>query len=115
MNKFEKVNFNKEEQSKSTVEKIEVAKKKFGFLFNDPEKNREGISALAKELQKLNTILEGEIKEMEEQLKEEITSCEKDPIQIRSITHPYILRKLSQSRKEQVRLYVARNPNTPQM
>ena len=105
MNKFE----TPQEQLKNTAEETEKLKQELELLLNNPEENKEEISTLTNELKALSMILEKEVEKIEETL----SFLRENPKEIETETRFFILKALSQDEDDNVRAYIALNPNTP--
>ena len=105
MNKFE----TPQEQPKDIIKEIEETKQELELLLNNPEENKEEILELTNELRILNNILEEEI--IKEKRKT-VSFYEENIDKIESEFRPLLLEELSKNSSEDIRRYVAVNPNT---
>ncbi|MDD2548203.1 MAG: HEAT repeat domain-containing protein [Candidatus Pacebacteria bacterium] len=105
MHKFE----TPQEQSQSTIEKIEQVKQALEPLLNNPEENKEEISKLVSELRILNNILEEKVAKETRKI---VSFYEENIDKIESEFRPLLLEELSKNSSEDIRRYVAVNPNT---
>ena len=98
-----------QEQSQSTIEKIEQVKQALEPLLNNPEENKEEISKLVSELRILNNILEEKVAKETRKI---VSFYEENIDKIESEFRPLLLEELSKNSSEDIRRYVAVNPNT---
>jgi len=98
-----------QEQPQSTIEKIEQVKQALEPLLNNPEENKEEISKLVSELRILNNILEEKVAKETRKI---VSFYEENIDKIESEFRPLLLEELSKNSSEDIRRYVAVNPNT---